>query len=288
MEIDRAIFTIDKKICKNIDLLQDQERGLLSQNILSDLRDLVEHTSLKAYSRGQDIEITYDNIQKGNEYVKTVSNLNFLHKFHKFLQISTSHYTLDEGHAERLMLKYYEYMVKIKNLLKNKYNMQILSNLDRFPLEVDSHLNKYYEKIAEKIKNPSTNLHRSKYNDRYYIRKIKPFFIDEKVYYEVTFTIANDNVSKFDRIIAFTNIDMVSNYAVKFKIRNDVIEVLGRKIPIKIIESYEVSIRPCELNNFACIFGLNYNITTGFTEYKALMEFISKTGITFNELVIMP
>src|SRR5690606_30002504 len=121
--------------------------GFLSQNILADLRDLVEHVSLKTFSNGQNIEITYDNIQKANDYVKKVSYLNFLHKFHKFLQISTSHYTLDEGHAERLMLKYYEYMIKIKKLLKDRYNMEILSNLDEFPLEVDPHLNEYYKKI---------------------------------------------------------------------------------------------------------------------------------------------
>jgi energy-coupling factor transporter ATP-binding protein EcfA2 len=287
MRIDKAILIIDKKICKNIDYFHDKDRGFLSQNILSDLRDLVEHTSLKAFSKGTDIDITYYNLQEGNKYVRTVGQLNFLYKFYKFLRISTSHYTLEEGHAERLMLKYYEYMVKIKELLKESYNIEILSNLGKFPLVVDPHLNAYYEKISEKIIKPSKSGYRSDYNDRYYIHKIKPFFIEERVYYEVTFTIANDNASKFDRIIAFTNIDIVSNYAVKFWIRNDVIEVLGKKMPIKIIENYEISIRPCEFDNFARIFGLNYNITTSFTEYRALMLFMFQTGVTLNELVSM-
>lgn len=288
MKINEAILIIDKKICKNIEYFHDEDRGFLSQNILSDLRDLVEHTSLKAFSRGTDIDITYDNLQKGNEYVRTVGQFQFLHKFHKFLQISASHYTLEEGHAERLMLKYYEYMIKIKELLKENYRLEILSNLDKFPLEVDTHLNVYYEKISEKIKKSSMEGYRSDYNDRYYIRKIKPFFIAEKVYYEVTFTTANDNASKFDRMIAFTNIDLVSNYAVKFWIRNDIIEVLGKKMPIKIIENYEISIRPCEFNNFARIFGLNYNITINLLEYRELMSFILQTGVTLNELVCMP
>ena len=288
MKIDRAIEIIDRKICKNINCFKFDDRGFLSQNILSDLRDLVEHVSLKTFSNGQDIEITYSNIQKANEYVKKVSDLNFLHKFHKFLQISTSHYTLDEGHAERLMLKYYEYLIKIKDMLKNKYKMEILYNLNEFPLKADPHLNEYYEKIAEKIKIPSKGGYRSEYNDRYYIRKIKPFFVNEKVYYEVTFTTANDYVSKFDRIIAFTRIDIIPNYAVKFWIRNDVIEVLGKKMPIKIIENYEISIRPCEFNNFARIFGFDYNISTNNTDYKELMQFIFKTGITLDEFVSVP
>ncbi|MDR2192707.1 MAG: hypothetical protein LBO62_07520 [Endomicrobium sp.] len=42
-------------------------------------------------------------------------------------------------------------------------------------------------------------------NDRFYIQKIKPFFTESKIYYEVTFTPANEKASKFGRIIAFTN-----------------------------------------------------------------------------------
>src|SRR5699024_5489559 len=264
------------------------DRGFLSQNILSDLRDLVEHTSLKAFSSGYDIEITYENIQKANEFVKTVSYLNFLHKFHRFLQITTSHYTLDEGNSERLMLKYYKYMLQIKELLEKRYNINILSNIEEFPLKLDPHLNEYYEKIAEKIKVSPMNGYNDVYNDRYYIRKIKPFFVDQKVYYEVTFTTANDYVSKFDRIIAFTDIDIMSNYAVKFWIRHDVIDVLGKRMPIRIIENYDVSIRPCELNNFASIFGLNSKISTGHVEYKELMLFIFSTGMDLSQFVSMP
>lgn len=288
LKIDKAIGVIDKKICRNIEHFKTIDRGFLSQNILSDLRDLVEHTSLKAFSSGYDIEITYENIQKANEFVKTVSYLNFLHKFHRFLQITTSHYTLDEGNSERLMLKYYKYMLQIKELLEKRYNINILSNIEEFPLKLDPHLNEYYEKIAEKIKVSPMNGYNDVYNDRYYIRKIKPFFVDQKVYYEVTFTTANDYVSKFDRIIAFTDIDIMSNYAVKFWIRHDVIDVLGKRMPIRIIENYEVSIRPCELNNFASIFGLNSKISTGHVEYKELMLFIFSTGMDLSQFVSMP
>ncbi|MCS3485664.1 hypothetical protein M2369_003179 [Bacillus sp. JUb11] len=288
MKIDRAIRVIDKKICRNIDHFKSIDRGFLSQNILSDMRDLVEHTSLKAFSNGGDIDITYENIKKANEYVKTISYLNFLHKFHKFLQISTSHYTLDEGNSERLMLKYYIYMIKIKELLRDRYSIEILSNIEEFPLKLDPHLNEYYEKIAEKINNPVMSNYSDEYNDRYYIRKIKPFFVNQKIYYEVTFTTANDYGSKFDRIIAFTDIDIMSNYAVKFRIRNAVIDVLGKKMPIRIIENYEISIRPCELNNFARIFGLDSKISTGYVEYKELMSFIFNERMNLSEFVSMP
>src|SRR5699024_8048821 len=87
---------------------------------------------------------------------------------------------------------------------------------------------------------------------------------------------------------AFTDIDIMSNYAVKFWIRHDVIDVLGKRMPIRIIENYEVSIRPCELNNFASIFGLNSKISTGHVEYKELMLFIFSTGMDLSQFVSMP
>lgn len=116
--IDKAILTIDKAISKNIDCFDDSERGLLSQNILSQLRNFIEHISLKAFSNGQDIENSYANIEKANAFVKSRADLKFLNKFHKFLQPVASHYTLDEENSERLMLKYYEYLLKIKSYLK--------------------------------------------------------------------------------------------------------------------------------------------------------------------------
>ena len=43
MQIDSAILAIDKVICKNISRFDDSERGLLSQNILAQLRNFVEY-----------------------------------------------------------------------------------------------------------------------------------------------------------------------------------------------------------------------------------------------------
>lgn len=283
--IDEAIRIIDRKICKNIERFYNSERGILSQNILSDLRNLVEHTSLKSLSNGRDIDVIYDNIEKANEYVKTKNNLNFLNKFHKFLQVSASHYTLDEGNSERLMLKYYEYMLKIKEFLMQTYGIEILSNINKFSIDLDSNLKEYYKKIAERIDQPRPGGYVSEYNDRYYIHKIKPFFINQKIYYEVTFTAANEKASKFDRIIAFTNIDINRNYAVKLWIKNDGIDILGKKMTIQIIDNFEVSIRPCELNNFARIFNMNTNISTGHEGYKSLMRFIAETGISLSDFV---
>lgn len=288
LKIDETILGINKVICGNISKFDDSERGLLSQNILSQLRNLVEHISLKALSGGRDIENTYDNITQANAFVCTRGNLRFLTKFHNLLQITASHYTLDEENSERLMLKYYEYLLKIKAYLKNSYNLDVLENIDEFPLHIDPAFKEYYEKIAIKLNQAESVRLRSTYNDRYYIQKIKPFFSGHEVYYEVTFTVANDKASKFDRIIAFTKLDLSPNYAVKLTISNDEIEVLGKKMPIQIIDDWEVSIRPCELDRFADFFGKHTKMSTGTIEYRELMAFLTKTGLSLVEVIKFP
>lgn len=284
-KIDTAILEIDRVICKNISVFDNSERGLLSQNILGQLRNFIEHIALKAYSihtNNPDIEISYPNIEQAKKYIKPKADFKFLNKFQNLLQISASHYTLDAENSERLMLKYYEYLLKIKSHLKHTYNLDVLNNIDDFPIDTDSTTKEYHEKIAQKI---IQTRNKKPQSDRYYIQKVKPFFVNYEVYYEVTFTSATDYTSKFDRIIAFTKFDISTNYAVKLFISSEHIQVLGKDMPIDIIDGWEVSIRQCEFNNFADIFGDHPNIQSGSKEYKEMMKFLTITGLHLVELV---
>ena len=283
--LDKEILTIDTAICKNIDKFHASERGLLSQNILSQLRNFVEHIALKEGANGQDVDITPENIKSAPNRLQPKGYLGFLRRFHNFLQGVASHYTQSEENSERLMLKYYEYLLRIKSRLKNTYGLEVLGNIDKFPINTDPALQEYYEKIVEKIERPTKARKLSPYKDRYYIQKIKPFFVKHEIYYEVTFTIANTRVSKSDRVIAFTKLDISDNYAVKLSVIHDDIEVLGKKMPIKIIDSWEVSIRPCELNNFAHLLGEKIDIQTKNAEYKNLMSFLTETNLSLVELI---
>lgn len=284
-EIDSSILNINKVICSNIDKFTITERGLLSQNIISQLRNFVEHISLKVYSNGDNLEITYPNIENAIAFIRSDGKLKFLNRFHKLLQITASHYTLDEESSERLMLKYYEYLIRIKYFLKTTYSLDVLENLESFPIQTDSNLKEYYEKIAETIKHPSAYMRRSTYNDRYYIQKVKPFFVGFEIYYEITFTPAYDYVSKFDRIIAFTRQDISPNYSVKLSVSNDFIQILGKAMPIQIIDRWEVSIRPCELNNFAKLLGFSTKISGSYGEYSELMKYLTSAGINLVEFI---
>ncbi len=283
--IEKEISNINKNICKNIDQIDNSERGFMSQNILSQLRNLIDHSSLRIYSDTTDVEVCWDDLKKATRYVKTVGNLKFIYKLYDFLEIVASHYTQDEQGSERLMLKYYEYLLRLRKFLKASYNIDVLENLSKFPINTDPALQEYYEKIVEQINNPKKVRKVSTYSDRYYIQKIKPFFVSGDIYYEVTFTIANSRVSKFDRIIAFTKIDLSSNYAVKLSVIYDSISVLDKSMPIQIIDKWEVSIRPCEINNFGKFFALNTKIATQNIEYKNLMYYLTENDFDLSEII---
>lgn len=77
------------------------------------------------------------------------------------------------------------------------------------------------------------------------------------------------------------------NYAIKLKISDNEINVLNKKMPILIIEDYEVSIRPCELVNFAIIFDEKIPSSRN-TEYEELMTFLTNKRFNLVEILDFP
>lgn len=285
--VSEQIQSADEAICRNIELLADQ-RALLSQNVLSHLRNLVEGVAVRLHTGSPDAEFNYAAIEPGLAFVKSKARFNFLGKFHKLIQKSASHYTLDGDASERLMLKYYEYLHRIRSLLQGNCGVAVLANLEAFPVDLDPSLREYHEKIAARIEAVRSTPPGSSTRDRYYIHKTRPFFLDGCIYYEVTFYRAVNKVSKFDRIIAFTEIDMTDKYAAMLTLRRDSIEVLGQTMPITIIREWEVSIRPCEFNNFARLLGIPLDVRTNSAEYRYLMHGLTAGSDSLLDLLDMP
>lgn len=285
-KIDEQIFRSDAAICRHIENLDALGRGAVSQDILSNLRTFVEHTMFKIYAHANDTTYDYQHIEQAISFVKTKGQLKFLWRFHAYLQIVVSHYTLDPEDSERVMLKYYEFMLKIKTFMKTQYGLNVLANLDKFPLNTDRNLQEYYEKIAEKLagRNFGADM-ASSVNGRYYIHKVKPFFVNQRIYYEVTFFPATGKASKFDRIIAFTTLDISKYYAVKMWTVDDNIRILGKTMPIFIIANWEVAIRPIEIEKFSNILGENLQGYAGSAEGRGLMQFLTQTGFSLVELL---
>lgn len=285
-DVNKAIYACDDVICRNIESFTTEQRGLLSQNILSQLRNFVENIFVKVYISlgGEPQRKDYDTIRVACSYVKALQGeYRFLSQFHKLLQISVSHYTLDPDSSERLMLKYYEYLLRIRILMKEKFGMKLLANLSQFPLNTDKTFTLYYKAIAQAIEHRaalSTNVH----HGRFYIEKIRTIIVENKIYYEVTFIPAHDKSSKFDRIIAFTHLELSDYYAVELHWIETSIKVLTRNMPIIIIVDWQVSIRYCEIKNFSKIFGYDINCQE-IKEYVNLMNYLTVTRMNIVELL---
>lgn len=256
LEIDRKIKDIDKTICDNIALLDftGVTRALISHNLLAQSRNLVEHIGVKISGQGADIDVNWETIPAAKDFIKRNNKYLFLRQFHTFLQESKSHYTPDDEGAERLVLKYYRYYLQLRNFMQKEYQMEILGNLEKFPVDTDKSVQEYHEKIAERVKiqRQITDL---TYVYRTYVRKVVPFIVNEAVYYEIILTPAYDTTSKFDRFVCYSSILVPSHYSIKAAIFYEEIQLQDKKMPVNILTDYMVSIRPCELNNFASLFG---------------------------------
>ncbi len=276
----------DNAISRNIDELA-ADRGLMSVNVINNVRNLINQVALLIHTNDLETDSRYQGpagIEAAMNTVSSQASLSFLRVFYKQTQSSTSHYTLDEDGAERLMLKYIEVLIRIRDYLYDNYNLEILKNIHSFPLNTDDSQQKYYESIADKIDKEASNQSIPS-KDNYYIHKVKPFIINAKVYYEIVFSPAIDRDNKFNRRIAFCNERVFSNYATDLRLVKSRIEVDGIRVPIEIIQSWRTNIRPCEFNNLGRILGYEVKANRAQKDYLPIMEHISKFEMSLVEII---
>ncbi|WP_231600621.1 ATP-dependent RecD-like DNA helicase [Salinibacterium sp. SWN248] len=208
-----------------------------------------------------------------------------MNRFYTLLQPSTSHYTFDGDSSERLMLKYYEYLLRVRAFLSDAFGVEVLANLESFPVDLDPSLREYHEKIAARIVAVRELPEVGDSSSRYYVLKTRPFFVNGRIYYEVTFTNPIDRNNKFDRVIAFTDQDVGDKYAAYLTLRADSIDVLGQTMPVTLIRNWAVSIRPCELENFGRLVGPHRSVSSSGPEYRALMKYLTSTESNLADLM---
>lgn len=285
--VDSQIQSADKVITKAIGDYE-QDRAFLSQIVLAQLRNLVEGVAVRVHTNAGTTEFGYSAIEAALVYVRATGQLNQLRRFHGFITISASHYTLDGDPSERLMLKYYEHLLRLRTLVKSRCGLDILANLEDFPVDLDPSLREYHQKIASRIDDHILSSSTMEKKARYYIQNSRPFFVGERIYYEITFSMPVDRMSKTDRIIAFTDIDITINYAAKLTMASASIEVLGKTMPIMIIRAWEISIRPCEFENFSRLLGPMIEAETRSAEYRNLMNHLTTTASSLLDLIDLP
>ncbi|WP_243375563.1 hypothetical protein [Geotalea sp. SG265] len=68
--VAKHIQNADETICRNIESLGDQ-RALLSQNVLSQLRNLVEGVAVRLHMASPDAEFNYTAVEPALAFVET-------------------------------------------------------------------------------------------------------------------------------------------------------------------------------------------------------------------------
>lgn len=284
-EIKYICSVIDKNIEAHKKL---KDRGLLSENILSQLRNLTEDVAIFINNTENSLSLDthYDNVDDSIKYVSSVKKYKYISVFHKFLQSTASHYTPSEDDAERLVLYYFRYICMIKQTLEN-LGIIVLKKIEDFPIYEDNLTKEHYKNIGNVIDTVGDGKSKALKSGRFYVVKNKPIYANGKLYYEVTLTKATDYTNKFERILMYTKYYIPDNYSIKISYQEKSIDLFSLRTKIKVIDNYFISIRPCELKNIGLIFGINNKIDDKYAEYGNLMKILTDEEKNLLELVLM-
>lgn len=280
---DKEIMKASDAIDKAFAAMTKENRGETAQRILNAVRNLNDHIADKLWSNL--------NPNQPMDVNKVASKMNgkykFISHFDKFLRASVSHFTPSEDGSERLLLKYYKYLLQLKKAVFDAYGMVILKNVGCFIDDTDEQTREYYAKVARSIDAIRAEMPRTE-SDNYYIDKIKPFYVNNDIYYEVTLEPVTNKTNKFQRITAFTHHDIFSNYSVALSFTDTCVAVFGTSYPIKVIVDWHVSIRPCEINNFSNLIGMSIETRRGNNDYRVLMDYITRTHLSLVDIIDLP
>ena len=189
-----------------------------------------------------------------------------------------------EGQAERLMLKYYNYLWEIRKFLKNNFGIEVLDNLSKFPLDMDTLDKEYYKLVADNITNANLTPNNVRVS-RYYIQKIVPFYVDGERYFEITLQLAGLYATKYNRITVYSKKYISTKYSIQIAYTETDLELWGIKNKIKILNNWKVAIDPVCLNKLAKMLMLNTKLNRNYGEYVALMGFLTDTEMDLLQII---
>ena len=259
-----------------------QYRDEVSRRIVRDLNDLCYATLiLNAYKNG------YTNVSE--KLAWEVSQLRvdtrYLCNFLSGLKYINRRIP-KEGQAERLMLKYYNYLWEIRRFMRENYNKSILENLEKFPLDLDTVDSEYYEKVAKQIENIDLTKRNVRVS-RYYVHKITPFFVNGERYYEITLQLAGVYSTKYNRVTVYSKMTITTYYSIQIAYTETELELWGIRNNIKVLNDWKVAIDPTCLNKLSKMLMKHTKINRNYQEYVNLMEFLTETGMNLFELINM-
>lgn len=159
------------------------------------------------------------------------------------------------------MFNYIEHLVSTKKLMKEYFDVDILKNLENFSLECDRDLNDFYSEILKLSINTTNNFTDNlEDKDLYYIKNIKPIYINQVFLYEITFVPTSQINNKNNKIIAFSNKKPAKNYSCSIQYETKEIVIKNIPLNIKIIKNWFVHISDKEINKFSDILKIDVKI----------------------------
>lgn len=281
-DVEGIIAACDAEITESIerlDILNDTRDGV-SRRILRRLDDLCSAALLlNAIDDGIDTPTLPLAWERSLLRIET----KYLGTFLKGLQYIGKRIP-DEGQSERLMLKYYDFLWQIRKSLKERVGINILGNLEKFPLHIDQVDQQYYELAAKAIEAVGS-AQRELRTSRYYVQKKTPFFIGRERYYEITLQLAGVYASKYNRITAYTKENISTRYSVQVGYVESAMDLWGINSKIKVITDWRVSVDPVCLNKLGKVLKIPTRISSQYGEYKELMSFLTRTGLNLLDLI---
>ena len=279
-DILNLIKTCDEQLCEDIERISYDSRDQVSRRMLTKLDDFCSATLLLNNLGG-------DRTTLGLSWEHALTNMRtrFLSDFLQFLRYIGRRIP-EEGQPERLMLKYYDYLWQMRKYLKEQFNIEVLKNLEKFPLHLDEE-DKEYNTLVAKVVDSIGKEHNAFRSSRYYVQNNTPFYVDGERYFEITLQLAGMYATKYNRITVYTKECIYTNYSVQIGYSEADLKIWDKPTKIKILTNWRVSIDPTVLNKFASILGRELKISSKYGEYISLMQMLTVTGLNLLEIIDM-
>lgn len=270
-----------KDLSKRNTLLLEDKSFRLTKGLLNNILLLIKGISLNFYSKVQNISICDKDTVDALKYAFSKIEFRFLKHFHTYLFALASNFILAKDSISSKMLFVYGFLYKCKDLVNTQFNLNIFNNLDELILQNEA-LFEYREKIAEKVDN--ARYYDAFGSDLFYITNIKPFFVNGKVYYELTVKPAGEAFSRFCKFTAFSNKPIPSNYAIRLDFITASVNILNREMRIRLVNSFKVAIRMIEIDDLASIVNYPYD-SIDMNEYDRLMDYLTKSEDSLLDII---
>lgn len=271
---------IDRKFSK----VNEENRGEISTDILSHIRNFCEAFMYKVYDEETfaDLYQTQDNLVIVRKYFK--DKYFDIWKFHTLLDSSVGHMDFGPMQSEALTIRYIPKLVLLKDFLFREYGISVLEDIDKYPLDLDNSIVSFYEKILNVLLKSRPDKEKFTRN-QYFVRKRSMKYIHGHIFYEYVFDVSDDKANKFNTFVCYSFKNIRFDYDLKLLISKKEITYLKTRIIVNIIYDYEYSIRPCAFRNLLYLINFDDATCKRDKEYLSLMRYIKYSKKSLVDLI---